>query len=1410
MKNSAHILGLDLGTNSVGWALLNANQFRIAGNGSRIIPMTGDVMTDFAKGKLQSAASQRTAFRNVRKNIERVKQRRYRLLQVLHILGFLPQHFSQQIDFVNHRGHFIDEAEPLLPYRCDASGRHTFIFEESFREMLADFAIHQPQLVADGRKVPHDWTLFYLRKKALTQPVSREELAWIILNFNAKRGYYQLRGMGESEEKDDGTVFARIQVAAVEAMGPSKRRRGQTIYCIRFDNGCELNRESECPPFAVGDQVDVLCTTKTDKNGQPKLNEQGKPQVVVSIPDADDWTFRKKKSECDIELSQCTVGAYIYNHLLAEPDDKIRGHYIHTIERKFYRSELEQILHKQQEFIPELTDKDLLQKCALALYTTPERAAQHITKGGLTDFIVRDILFYQRPLKSQKKLIANCPYERYRHVDYATGELVEHRIKCVPKSHPLFQEFRLWQFISQLRIYQREAQVGERLVPDYDVTDSLLPDAESRAQLFDHLFAKKEFSQKDLLGFKPFKLSVEQRKGFRWNYPEEKTYPANRTLMSIPKEYRDCFDEKLWHLLYSVTDPEEIVKALNRFARERGIPDADAFVEALRKVVFTETGYGAYSLKALKHLLPLMRCGHHWKSDAFDAFTLHRLELLQTEPNSFSETARKQCAGITGVAVCQGLPLHKACYLLYGRYAESDDLTVWHKPEDIDYYLRHVFKQHSLRNPVVEGVVTETLRVVRDIWKTYGRIDEIHIEMGRDLKQNSEERKQTFDRNSENERANYRARRLLQEFAKPEFDVENVRPYSPLQLEVFSIFESTILNDAANSEEKLQYKDVINDLGLASKADKVSHSDILRYRLWLEQKYRSPYTGMFIPLSKLFTPAYEVEHVLPKARYYDDSMRNKVICEKEVNKLKDKMTGYEFIIRRGGEVVKGAFGQTFTLLTREAYEAFVKTHYAKLPGKMKILLMEDIPQEFNNRMLNDTRYISRLIMTLLSKVVGEEGEEGAKSKHIINTNGRMTSELKRQWGLNEVWNHLITPRFERLNQRLNTTEFGEMREVDGKRFFQTQVPLHLPPVNRKRIDHRHHALDAIVIACTTLNHVTYFNSVAAKDEVQGARYDLRRLLCEKTRTDDCGNYTWTFKKPWETFTHDVELALDNMVVSFKHAERVFARTKDGHITIRKPLHKETYYGRVKLPWAKDEYQVAVRKELDESFNAKKIQSITDTGIQSILLRHLANNGGDPKVAFSVEGKVRLQQQLKELNLGKPHKPIYKVRVSESLGMKFAVVGKRGCRKAQFVETGKGTNLFFAVYQKPNGNRIFQTISLREAVVNLVELHQPAAETLADGSKLLFVISPNDLVYVPAMGEVPVIDRLDSKRIFKMVSCYDDRCSFLPQSVASFIYPKVEYLSHNIIENTDDGISIKKYCLKLEVDRLGQITNIIGL
>ena len=80
-------------------------------------------------------------------------------------------------------------------------GNSVFLFQESFHEMLADFARHHPSFLSNGRKVPYDWTLYYLRKKALTQSISKEELAWILLNFNQKRGYYQLRGAEEIEEK---------------------------------------------------------------------------------------------------------------------------------------------------------------------------------------------------------------------------------------------------------------------------------------------------------------------------------------------------------------------------------------------------------------------------------------------------------------------------------------------------------------------------------------------------------------------------------------------------------------------------------------------------------------------------------------------------------------------------------------------------------------------------------------------------------------------------------------------------------------------------------------------------------------------------------------------------------------------------------------------------------------------------------------------------------------------------------------------------------------------------------------------------------------------------------------------------------------------------------------------------------
>lgn len=155
------ILGLDLGTNSIGWAVVNTdnegNPQKIEGMGSRIIPMDAAILGDFDKGNTKSQTSERTGLRGVRRLHERYLLRRERLHRVLSVMNFIPKHYAEKLD---KYGHFLKESEPKLAWD---NGR--FLFMDSFQEMLADFAENQPGLVSGGKKVPLDWTVYYLRKK---------------------------------------------------------------------------------------------------------------------------------------------------------------------------------------------------------------------------------------------------------------------------------------------------------------------------------------------------------------------------------------------------------------------------------------------------------------------------------------------------------------------------------------------------------------------------------------------------------------------------------------------------------------------------------------------------------------------------------------------------------------------------------------------------------------------------------------------------------------------------------------------------------------------------------------------------------------------------------------------------------------------------------------------------------------------------------------------------------------------------------------------------------------------------------------------------------------------------------------------------------------------------------------------
>ena len=1561
------ILGLDLGPNSIGWAVTLVNEiekdgkitlqpYKIEAANSRIIPMDAAILGDFDNGNSVSQTANRTAFRGTRRLRERSLLRRERMHRVLDLMGFLPEHYSSKLD---RYGKFIDDSEPKIPWKRNEFGKYEFLFTDSFNEMLCEFQELYPDI-----KIPYDWTIYYLRKKALSQRLTKEELAWILLQFNQKRGYYQLRGEDDNEDKTKDVKFYALKVVKVE---PTDDKKGNDVwYNVHLENGMIYRRSSSVPLDWEGKIKEFIVTTDLNEDGTPKTDKDGNIKRSFRSPKEDDWNLLKVKTENDILNSNKTIGCYIYDSLLQNPQQKIIGKLVRTIERKFYKEELKQILAVQKDLIPELQDENLYKACIEELYPNNESHRNNIAKPDFANLFINDILFYQRPLKSKKSLISDCPYESHFDKD---GN--EYPIKCIAKSNPLFQEFRLWQFVHNLRIYQRERTISDgqldlfgnvssgKLQTDVDVTDELLKTEDDYVALFDWLNNRSTIKQDTLLN-SYFKFKKEKGKDnypYRWNYVEDKEYPCNETRAEILKGMEKCGicadfltkeqEMSLWHILYSVEDKIEIGKAVKKYADKNNLPQS--FVEVFAKIKPFKKEYGSYSEKAIKKLLPLMRIGKYWREDAIDNKTKERIDKIITGEydEKIKDRVREKTINLTDISQFKGMPLWLACYVVYDRHSEAKEITKWESPDDIDTYLKN-FKQHSLRNPIVEQVVTETLRTVRDIWRKYGRIDEIHVELGREMKNPADKRKRMTAQIQENENTNLRIKAILQELINPEYEVENVRPYSPMQHEILKIYEEYAIDNLDKNDKDF---DFVNKI---SKNAQPSKSDIIRYKAWLEQKYRSPYTGKTIPLGKLFTSAYQIEHVIPQSRYFDDSFSNKVICEAEVNQLKDRQLGYEFIKNHHGEKVQLTGGDVVEIFSVEAYEDFVKKHYSGI--KKTKLLMEDIPDKFIERQMNDSRYISKFIKGLLSNIVREKDENGeyeqeAVSKNLISCNGTITDRLKKDWGVDNVWNKIILPRFERLN------------DITGKDCFTAynteghlipNIPLELQKgFNKKRIDHRHHAMDAIVIACTTRDHVNLLNNEAAHSKHNANRYQLSRKLRRIEKVIVNGKEQDVFKefyKPWDSFVQDVYVSLNNMIVSFKQNLRVVNKTvnkyehydgngkkvitkqiKGDSWAIRKSLHKDTGWGEINLRFTKEvslnealknpksivnkDFKRKVQKLLVQGHDAKyikkyvednkdvwsdidikkikvyyftkdikdkngvvkdryfatrfmsdlagymsgikdydkaiaKIEGITDTGIQKILKAHLQTKNNNPEVAFSADGIDEMNHDIVNLNSGKPHKPIYKVRRYES-GNKYSI-GQKGCKVKKFVEADKGTNLFFVVYtidklDKKTGDiekiRTYTTVPLN-IVIDCQKQYQKEWKVALDKvlkekefvdkeAVLHFILSPNDLVYVPTSDELRNginADKIDKSRVYKFVDSSGIQANFVPSNISKTIFSITKddqkkmfgcykYNIQNEIgvgsrpsksQNAISGEMIKEMCIPIKIDRLGNVIEFNGI
>ncbi len=1393
MKN---VLGLDIGTNSIGWSLVQLdpedNKGKIRGMGSRIIPMETDLLNNLEQGNSISKTASRRKFRGSRRLRHRYKLRRNRLIQCLKILHWLPENFKPG---------------SRLPY-----------FEKSLSELRS---------YLNSNDVTEDWTIYYLRKKALYERIELEELARILLHMNQRRGFKSNRktdqNKPESESIENANHSKWIEIAKVNSViATGEKFKNKNQYEIQFCDGRKGFIYRDTHPDWKDKEMEFEFRLRLSKKDET---------LTLSIPNKTDWVQLKEALSKDIDEKNLHVGEYYLEEIRKDRNYRIRER---IVERTRLIKELECIWNHQAQYYPELNSSQFLPIISKSLYFHNEQKQKEIEGNSLLHVLMRNIIFYQRPLKSQKNSIGECSCEKRSYFNSLTNKIEFTGIKVCPISKPLFQEFRIWKTINNLKIIRHELN-GE-IINDRDETSIFFPEKlDIIFELFDN---KEKITGKEIL--KELGLTP---KTHHLNFPDETDFVGNVTKHAIRKVLKKHNYESInllnnpqalehiWHCIYSIEDEKAINKSLKSKLK---LPDE--ICSALSKLPPFENRYSAYSSKAIVKMLPFMRSGKYWSKDQIDAATQTKIsKIIDAEfDQTISEKAREQLSHLKEINQFSGLSEYLAKFIVYGMQNVSNDSEQVDNPDQIANHI----KPNSLNNPIVEQVIHETLQLVKDIWKQYDRPDEIRIELARDYKKTAPERKKIHKQNLKNKEDNERISAILRELG-----IGN--PNSLGDIEKLKIAEENAKFNGFDHQQQAFF----------SKHSNPTKSEIERYRLWMDQNCISPYTGQMVQLSKLFTSEYEIEHIIPKSKYFDDSLANKVIVEAWANKEKDNRTALQYI--NIGTQLNGK-----QLLSPEQFIHHVnKTFSGK---KRKHLLEESIPEGFIERQLNDTRYISKKVKEVLHQIC----------PNVYSTIGSVTHELKNKWGLSSLLKKTNVERFKRLEQltqeQLVFYSIGE----NGERYLQLKG-------FEKRIDHRHHALDAFVIACTRQNHIQYLNTLESDPRNQTNHFQFQKILKSSKIRD--------FKEPWNGFHADVENAMDSMIISYKKRARVINKPRNKYlkyiqneegkwvksmitqtesssenpwISIRQSLHKETISGTVKLREYKDiplkqaldqidficdktikkklkqianefngnskeilKYisknplqgpsekpidKVTIwylktysknRVSLDKSFDPKKIDKIAEyptskpgKGLKNILLEHLVQFENKPEKAFEGEGLEALAK-----NFGKP---ITKVTTKEEIGNKFEI------RPGNLVEAAKGTNLYFRVYEHiESKEREFDSLRFLD-VVERKKNKWPLVDP-KEGYKY-FILSPNDLVYVPEPDED--ISKIDwdqdkkrlSKRTYKMVSCTGKQCFFTPHQISKPVIDTLELGANNKSEKSWDDLMIKKTCLKLKVDRLGNI------
>lgn len=757
----------------------------------------------------------------------------------------------------------------------------------------------------------------------------------------------------------------------------------------------------------------------------------------------------------DLQQKRQTIGQYFAEQLKASEHIQKNGvSYSYKIKeqvfpRAAYEEEFHKILATQQHYYPEV----------------------------LTDDTVRDLfnfIYYQRPLKSCKHLVGRCELEKQLLTPDESG--ISYAPKVAPLSSPLAQLDKVWEAVNNFTIRnkrndllyisleQRKALVEylqNNLTIKKDVVRDILEIGKSKEWILkaDNLSAlqgnktritlaealsKGKLTQEEIDGFLKFGLDFD-------SVVDTSTGEITSTTVSCNYEQQPLY--LLWHYIYSIPEEKDLRNTLIRF----GITDEDV-LNALCGISFRTMGYANKSTKAIRKILPYL-----------------------TEGYKYSE----------------------ACAL--AGYNHSNSIT---KEEEARRTLKNHIPQiqkNELRQPVVEKILNQMINIVNSLLKD-GPINEIRVELARELKQSKAERVKANKDINANKTKNDKA-------------AERVREYG---------FTPT-------------------------------RNRIIKYRLWEESDHRCIYCNKGVDVKEFLSGVdAEREHIIPKALLFDDSFSNQACACRKCNKEKGNLTARDYVRVRGCEeeflerVKELSDKKSISKTKNNHLLASYKDYTQRKAIGQETEDDKNLWESFIDRQLRQSQMIAKYAIEVLRQIC----------HNVYATSGSVTDFLRHQWGYDNILHDLNFERFASSGNIEEVTLIGS----DGKEKKEMRIKGW-----DKRVDNRHHAVDALTIALTTQSMIQRINTLSAsKDylyqEVEQAQvqFNEKKSLLEK----------WVAIQPHFTYG-EAKDAISTILISQRGGKHIATPGKryefkgghkipkqEGLVVPRTPLHDEFVYGRI--------------------------------------------------------------------------------------------------------------------------------------------------------------------------------------------------------------------------------------------------------